>query len=327
MKRIIALTIVFITAFMLFSGCKRNETTEVSAYKAGDTIELGCYPQSKVENSTLISELNSIELKWISFEYMIWEDNTFHPDNYMKFADVNYEGEKYRAVTFSRYRTENPKKEGKEDDSNQYENGYKTDEIYWFKYEPVKWTVLDAKKGLILSKTVIDARAFSETVYEGEKVNPVKHVYYNDAQLKHEASDYKTSSLREWLTDDFYNIFSESEKTLMNEAKLNDIKINDYIFILSYEDIKNTDYGFSSNGAIIDESKRATATDYAKCQGVACDFYGNASWILRTPVDSGTVCGVYEEGFVVSNCNAGDTFYGVRPAMHVDLSKITKTEE
>ncbi len=316
-----------VVAILIISVCllvfKKNE--KLSSYKQGDIIEIGSYPQSEVKDEVLLSNLNSLNLKWISYDYYINEEGIPVKSDYMKYADMNYEGKKYRAVTFSRYRSKNSKSDSTAINSNQYENGYLINEIYWFRYEPIKWTVLDAETGLLLCRSVIDSRAFSDTVYEGEKISPVKYAYYNDAELKHYASDYKASSLRKWLTSDFYKgFFSEKEREAIEKPVNSDDKINDYIFALSSEDVKNSKYGFLSNGAEFDETRISAATDYAKCMGVSCDFYDNATWLLRTSADTGRVCGIYEEGALLSNCDAGDTSMGIRPAMHIDLLETEK---
>lgn len=315
------ITILIISVCLLVF--KKDEKS--FSYKQGDIVEIGSYPQSEVKDEKLLLSLNSLDINWTSYDYYINEDGIPAKSDYMKYADVSYEGREYRAVTFFCYRTQNDNSESTEINSRQDDNGYLINEVYWFLYEPVKWRVLDAESGLLLSCFVIDSQPFSDTVYKGEKISPVKHAYYNDAEKKHYASDYSTSSLRMRLTGDFYkNCFSGKERELIKRTSdKNDIS-NDYIFVLSAEDIKNAQYGFLSNGAEFDEARISAATDYAKCQGVSCDFYDNATWLLRTSADTGTVCGIYEEGLLISNCDAGDTCYGIRPAMYINLAETEK---
>ena len=63
---------------------------------------------------------------------------------YMKYADFTFDGNKYRAVTFSEYRpamttAEPPKTTYGIDGVWQAVNGYTLDNIYYFKYEPLEW--------------------------------------------------------------------------------------------------------------------------------------------------------------------------------------------
>lgn len=86
------------------------------------------------------------------------------PGDWMKYADFTYNGTKYRAVTFSQYRpywTDNSTSSG----TNQDYNGYTTNNIYYFKYEPLKWRVLDPSTGLVLCESIIDSQAYSNTIY------------------------------------------------------------------------------------------------------------------------------------------------------------------
>ena len=57
-------------------------------YEVGDIIEYGNYPQSKVTDSDLIDELNSQDLKWVSYRYASENDKS----NYMRYCDVVLNG-------------------------------------------------------------------------------------------------------------------------------------------------------------------------------------------------------------------------------------------
>ncbi len=75
---------------------------------AGDVIEYGAYPQSRVTDEALISALDDAPKTWTSYNYMTGtgheDDGLMEASDYMKFADFFFNGAKYRAVTFTEYR-------------------------------------------------------------------------------------------------------------------------------------------------------------------------------------------------------------------------------
>lgn len=87
-------------------------------YKQGDIIEFGYYPQSKVTDSSIVSELEKINKNWISYGYYSgtgnWRDGNMVSSDFMQYADIEYGDSKYRAVYFTDYR---PKWTGKKTSS------------------------------------------------------------------------------------------------------------------------------------------------------------------------------------------------------------------
>ena len=182
-------------------------------YKVGDIIEFGSYPQSRVTNSSLVSSLNSVSKKWVSYGYYSGTGDWNTEDNggmvrgdWMKYADFTYNGTKYRAVTFSQYRPWCTSYKPSSDCTYQDDNGYTPNNIYYFKYEPLKWRVLDPSTGLVLCESIIDSQAYSNTIYSyGTDPYNGHDAHWNDAGHTHYANDYATSSIRAWLNDDFCN--------------------------------------------------------------------------------------------------------------------------
>lgn len=119
-------------------------------YKVGDIVEFGSYPQSRVTNSSLVSALNKVSKNWVSYGYYsgTGDYGTMVQGDWMKHADFTYNGTKYRAVTFSQYRPYRIYNPSSSNTSNQYSNGYTPNKIYYFKYEPLKWRVLDLRRVL-----------------------------------------------------------------------------------------------------------------------------------------------------------------------------------
>ena len=309
-------------------------------YKVGDIIEFGSYPQSEVTDATLLEELNALELEWISYGYYDGEGNygSMEPGDYMQYADIEYGGEKYRAVEFIVNR---PKYTYQAAvllfsiyiDYPQYKNGYTQKNIYWFKYEPVQWRVLDPDEGLVLSEIIIDSQPYSNTIYDRYDAEGNTY-YYNDEARTIYANDYKTSSIREWMNTDFYNtVFTEEEKTQLEEKVLDfttcDEKtytVTDKVFVLSSDEVANEDYGFET------ESDRCAsdATEYAKAQGLK-----NRWWMLRSATgdeEDNVGCfigyvgtgGSYTVVEMISRLlgekTVCDTSMGIRPAIVMNLS-------
>ena len=303
---------------------------EGKTYEVGDIIEFGSYPQSEVKDKSLIAELNALATElneWISYDYY-WGtiNNLAMVHDWMKYIDVEYDGNKYRGVNFIKYRPNYTN--GSTEFTCQDDNGYLTNITYWFKFEPVKWRVLDPKTGFVMSEILIDSQAYSNTFYDNRK--GTGYSYFNDPDYKFYANDYETSSIRKWLNEDFYNTaFTNVEKKKINTTTLNNDatafdgipaysrnETNDKIFLLSYEDALNTNF-------FINETfLSAECSDYAKCQGLEVTdepgtfVDGKADWFLRTPTDlcsgeSYTIsCDGYSGGFWVNI-----TSRGVRPAL------------
>ncbi len=306
-------------------------------YKVGDIVEFGSYPQSEVTDSSLVSVLDGVSKNWVSYGYYSGTGcyatgygtgyATMVQGDWMKYADFTYNGTKYRAVTFSQYRPYSTCVTSSPDNSYQYNNGYTPNNVYYFKYEPLKWRVLDPSTGLVLCESIIDSQAYSNTIYEDN----VNIRYCNDAGHTRYANDYATSSIRTWLNNDFYNTaFSSSQKAciltseLDNKAKTSYSKYDsettyDKVFLLSWSEMQNTAYGFPANW---DSSyaRQAKGTDYAKCQGLDVDSsseYSDQCLRSATGYNSDEACYVNIHGDLSYCWYVYITGLGVRPALKI----------
>ena len=293
-------------------------------------IEFGSYPQSRVTSADTLGKLNALKISWISYGYFSGNGSigSAKSGDYMKYADISLDGEKYRAVLINDYR---PMKTHKSNSSKTYQddNGYQKGNIYWFKFEPLKWRVLDSSTGLMLCESIIDSQPFNNTVYK------IGSNYYNDKNGKSYAHDYAESTLRIWLNDDFYNTaFTAAEKAKMGEYACTqqyfprskphgEMTVYDRVFMLSRIEATSTKYGFKSSMYSADNARRASGTDYARCQGLhVCEIgfghKGNSCWWLRAPAFfSRRVNKIFYDGYC-----AVDSYYmveltdiGVRPCI------------
>lgn len=295
-----------------------------AGYTTNTHVTFGSYPQSLVTDSALVKSLNSQPLNWIYYDYYC----DGKQEDYMKYADVTYSGAKYRAVTFTHYRPYRWNTSSSTDYTCQDDNGYDPDKVYWFRYEPIVWRVLDASAGLLMTENLIDSQPFHNVYYENNGY------WYGDKDYKHYASNWAYSSLRSWLNDDFYNTAFGSEKSYIYTTSLTtpssyDSRYDadptkDNVYLLTRDDVKNTSYGFSS-GSGTDTNRIAYGTDYARCQGLwvynsSGSVYDGASWWrLRTPSYNYNTGNVSYDGDVYRDGDTFGTGYGVRAALNINL--------
>lgn len=312
-------------------GTGSNDSVFTGTEATGTVINFGSYPQSEVTDSATLKKLDKEPKQWESYEYYSGTgnevDGNMEPGDYMKYADFLYSGSKYRAVKINQYRP--CQTGGTSSYTYQNDNGYYTGNTYYFKYEPLKWRVLDASTGLVMSENIIDSQAYQNLVYYNGSQ------YYNSKDCTKYASDWATSSLRAWLNNDFYNTaFSKHQQdriqklTRENKSKHDSYDSNptsDKITLLSYWDELNTSYGFSSDSTAYDTARQRKGTDYAKCQGLWVSD-GGTSWCwLRSPFYSSDASVVFYDGWAHSNGYGSvySTNGGVIPALNLGKSTIS----
>jgi len=297
-------------------------TTEIEkAYEIsedGKTVYFGSYPTTQVTDNSIIASLSEASGdplssdKWTSYGYYI----SGEIKDYMRYADIVYNSVKYRGVHFTSYRPYYTTIESSEQRSYQDDNGYSVNTTYWFAYETLSWRVLSKtdKEILIVCNSVIDSREFS----------PQRKGANGKA-----ANNYALSTVRSFLNDSFYNTaFSDKQKTSIvateidNGAASTGFESNKYavqnttdnVFLLSYADVVNADYGFNT-----DEDRKLNATDYAKAQGLRTD--GGARYWLRSPNDRYENYARYVDGYGYAEYNQYVYWchLGIVPALTIRL--------
>lgn len=357
MKKRILCVILTLCLFLSIAPVTMAADTADDGYQKGDIIEFGSYPQSKVTDDSIISALNNIltDDMWVSYGYYIGTgteyDGNMTSSDYMKYADLKLNGEKYRAVRFSQYRPKVTSDVSSEATSAQDNNGYELNTTYFFKYEPLTWTVLDPEEGYVMSNIAIDAQAYENfSYYDPDSFDSASGpMVYNGKDCKYLANDWSKCSLREWLNKDFFNTaFTAEEKAQIGKTYLDNTNpfspkydgagTFDKIFTISFYDAINSDYGFDTNGSRSDSARIRPATDYAKCQGVdAADTTGTLPywWLRTTGLYGAFAFGVAPGGWIVSSgggyYNVNRTDMGVVPAFKFNpktptLAKGSKIE-
>ncbi|MDD6484370.1 MAG: DUF6273 domain-containing protein [Clostridiales bacterium] len=288
-------------------------------YNVGDVIEFGSYPQSSVTDKTLIGELENQDATWISYGYYSGNGyfGSMEQGKWMLYKDVIYNGVKYRGVYFKTYRPYWTGSPSTSNNSYQDDNGFYIDTTHWFEFQPLKWRVLDPETGLVMCDSIIDSQAFCNIVYCNNSP------YYSDVNNSVYAYDYKNSTIRNWLNNNFYNTaFSMMEKNSIITTELDNYSpiyncgnTYDNVFLLSAYDLLNSNYGFSNSSGVRDSLRTASSTDYAKCQGIKISGQ-TSQWWLRSPGDStGTTCDIYYDGRVGHYTEVYNTSQGIRPAI------------
>ena len=319
-----------------------NKALKSKAYiRNNNDIYFGSYPQTKVTDNDITKALEKMLeriydrkkkeyiAKWpTSSDFAGWTAYGYYisgsVSNFMWYIDKEYNGEKYRGVYFTSYRPYYTTASSSDKNSNQDDNGYKTSSGYWFKYEPIKWTILNEtdSKALILAELALDSQQYYRSNYSGVQTRNGRSV---------SANDYVESDIRKWLNDTFYNTaFNDLQKALIETTALdnkttgyntntynsNQTNTNDKVFLLSYQDV--TSLHFNSSIA-----RQKQSTDYAKSQG-CCKYNGNGYWCywwLRSPYYNnssyaygvGYSGGVYDRSVIHTN-------NGVVPAVTIKLS-------
>ena len=336
MKKLLSLILV---AIMLVTAMP-IAMAEDNTYKVGDIIHFGLYPQTEVKDETLIDELNVLAPEWkdwISYGYYVGDGNYGSVQgDWMRYVDVVYKDSKYRGVKFTQYRPSYTCSETSY--TNQDDNGYNTNTIYWFEFEHIDWRILDPSEGLVMCESIVDAQAYNNTVYRGDGSNAIYE------------GGYKTSSIRQWLNCDFYNTaFTDEEKSKIDTTTLNHYyydsymldnaivdkefnndEVKDKIFFLSYNESINSLFGFNPDPYdAYDIARQAQGTDYAKSQGLYVEsndyLYGNSPWFLL-PTDDHSINWINIDGS--PTCDYYDSVMrevnGVRPVLRFcDIEKIS----
>ena len=181
---------------------------------------------------------------------------------------------------------------------------HKTEKDY-FKYEPIKWRVLQSENGeaFLLSDVILDKQLYNE----------------NDKYVT-----WEKSSLRAWLNKKFIKrafIDEEREKINITEIINQDNPVYgteggnntfDKIFLLSLSEVSEQQDG-EKYGFLDDEIRACGKSDFSKT---------GSWWWLRSPGSySLDAAEVNDDGWVGRNGSRVDSSYGgVRPALHLNLS-------
>lgn len=284
-----------------------------------EDLYYGNYPQSLVVDQDLLDQLNEYlddSMTWNGYQY--YANQELSSFMYYLDVDINEDGAfDYRALYFDEYRPISTLDE-LGNSSYQYDNGYLKNTIYWFKYEPIKWNVLDQDGNQLFINTdvILDSQSY--------------HHEFNEEKFDHNggfgfANNYELSDIRSWLNDEFYhaaftevNVVRETEvdnsisSTLDNENEFISNNTIDKIFLLSR---------YEAHEYLSNKDMNALASDYAQAQGLYIEQEtGQGFYSLRTPYPNKS----YQIRYITNNGNTSydsidKTSLGVRPACWINI--------
>lgn len=241
-----------------------------------NTITYGLYPQTHVNDKTLISNLDKLTTIYYSDWY-------FYEENYYAKSKANLYSTKY---TFS---------DGTSIDA---------ETTYWFKCEPIEWRILESNNEIysLVSNVLLDAHRYKKVDYCIGIMD--KDGYY--------VSNYKKSEIRSWLNNEFYNssllsdtyvqtIEVDNSKSTTDSPDYNKYACEntfDKVYLLSYQDYNNSNYFEDSSSRI------CKVSDYAIAKGAYyytdSNNYRIGQYWTRSPFGPDKVMGIKSDGEFMS---------------------------
>ena len=320
------------------------QITEDNSKVTWSCLWFGSYPQAEVVPSGKYRTVDSAYLE----DGDIIQDDELYADlkkakGWDKQKNIILNGEKYRRIR--RYETIHW--------STESDFSWEDSEIYhYFKYEPIKWRILDMNgdKALILADKALDDFPYN---------------------VKYENVPWESSSIRNFLNGygeyskgvpgTGYNFFmtafdndqqdaikkskvTQSDSLFITSKSARGDDTEDKIFLLSDSDVYGTDkaesYGFSFSRFASDKARKCKSSTYAKAMGVMAykanlpnsdsADKGNCQWWLRSPGDDSDFakngwdiecCAMTmgSDGVVYSGYYINTDQNGVRPALTLNL--------
>lgn len=215
--------------------------------------------------------------------------------------------------------------------------------------EPIKWRVLsvNGNDAFLLSDQILDCGALSElNWWPGHSLSEED---YDDSIYGDESACWKNGLIRGWLNEYFYQTaFSgQEQKQIMNTAitetyqatptsEESITKTTDKIFLLSYDEAKNAKYGLVNNAArtaiftpYASKMKQEREKSYEDLMEYEEVFIGwdENQWLLRSYVSDMPNMDIWgpvyikPDGETQTSDHELHNTYGIRPAMHIDLSQ------
>ncbi len=293
-----------------------NECNPVKYTREGKYIYFGHWPQTLERDENVIAKLNEMAgkppLPRDKENPYNWESH--EGTTYMWQKIVIYNGTKYLGVQMNDYRASGVYSLS----SYIMKNGYFTFEVYWFKYEPIKWRILttSGNSAFIMSDIALDS--FSMQPDRKSEMRDDLYASYNNSTGVPDgtyANNWEYSFIRSWLNETFYNeVFNDLQKEIIKTAHLDNTarssNPNDYpkyygyaenagknkfadqckdtddkIFLLSLRDITTTAYGFNKDVLAEDPARNLQATDFAKLHGAPMNTNDKkyVTWYTRSP--------------------------------------------
>lgn len=293
-----------------------NECNPVKYTREGNYIYFGYWPQTLERDENVVAKLNEMAgtppLPRDNANPYNWESH--EGTTYMWQKIVIYNGTKYLGVQMNDYRASGI--DALYDKIT--DNGYYKLNVYWFKYEPIKWRILTTSENSAYIMSDIALDFFSMQPDRKSEIRDDLLASYNNSPGVPDgiyANNWEYSFIRSWLNETFYNeVFNDLQKEIIQTTHLDNsarsCNPNDYpkyygygenagknkyadqckdtddkIFLLSLRDVTTTAYGFNKDVLAEDPARNLQASDFAKFHGVSM---GNTqkdyvTWYTRSP--------------------------------------------
>ena len=223
-----------------------------------------------------------------------------------------------------------------------WNNNYKA--YHYFKYEPIKWRVLNrnGNDALLLADVALDSQMYNtndtDAIWEISSMRSWLNGY--GASVNQPKTDY---SKKNFINSAFTSIQKNAIKTtnVVNNNNINyevagGKNTSDQVFLLSTSEVYNTDtaagYGFVKDSETDDEARRSRCSTYAYAMGTwryydtdeeYTKYNGNVCWWLRSRgyFSDSAISVDYGDGLIdLIDGDVTDNGNGVRPALHLNLS-------
>ena len=285
--------------------------------REGKYIYFGYWPQTLERDENVVAKLNEMAgtppLPRDKANPYNWESH--EGTTYMWQKIVIYNGTKYLGVQMNDYRASGVYSLRRDI----MDNGYFTFEVYWFKYEPIKWRILttSGNSAFIMSDIALDSFSIQPDKYQGF-YNDEYGIFRKDQDGNMDgtyANNWEYCFLRRWLNETFYNeVFNDLQKEIIKTTRLDNSArssnpnenpkyygygenagknkyadqckdTDDKIFLLSLRDITTTAYGFNKDVKAEDPARNLQATDFAKFHGAPMNTNDKkyVTWYTRSP--------------------------------------------
>lgn len=241
----------------------------------GETVTYGMYPQTNVNDASLINILDSLTDS-NECGYFFYDNEYYYKSKATPYKS-NYTFDSGETIV--------------------------SDNTYWFKVEPIEWKILENNDGecFLTNKNLLVNHRYNED-YVGAKS---KSDYQGDIDTVY-SNNYKYSEIRSWLNTDFYtqafyfdndnvsvsSVDNSMSSTLDSEDSFVCEDTNDKLFLLSAKELTTCDYGFNASLNDKDLQRRCKTTDFSRASGTSYkysyseskDYYQNGTYYTRSPI-------------------------------------------
>lgn len=256
-----------------------------------NTVTYGLYPQTNVNDSSLVSALNALTTPGTNGYYL-------------------YENAYYAKASARPF-----------EDNTEFDNGTTIVEgtTYWFKCEPITWNILSNNNGeyYILSSVLLDARRYGvSSNYENSEIRTwLNNGFYNSAFALDDSHIQTTT------------VDNSASTTHSNDNPYASNNTQDKMFLPSYRDYTNSGYGFSTKEDST-PTRYCKTTDWTRARGAyvydSGSYKYNGHYWTRSPYsdeydDDDYVWIVCPDGYITEN-NVYDDSLNVRPALSFKIA-------